>query len=173
MTKSKISLSPSVIWTTPKVNSESFKHLCDGLISANPISTATANKAFRSWGRLVSSEELKSRAKDSARPVPKIQKIRLITSIHKTEVEDKPEFNEVYKIVKMVLILSHGNSEVERGFSINKQVLKGNLAESSLTAQRFVQQVIPCDEKSFLDIDIDKKNDCRCAHGMAKERAIF
>ena len=157
MTKSISSLSPSVIWSTPKVSSERFKHLCDGLIDANRISTATADKAFRSWGSLVSTEEFKSRAKEFARDSRSSAKKNSLDYFYKTELEDKPEFSEVYRIVKMILILSHGNAEVERGFSINKQVLKDNLAESSLIAQRLVHQAIPGGGKNFLEIHIDKK----------------
>ena len=46
-------------------------------------------------------------------------------------------FNK-FDIVKFVLILSLGQSSVERGFSINKNLLVENLQESSLIAQRLV-----------------------------------
>ena len=38
-------------------------------------------------------------------------------------------------MVKLVLILCHGNAEVGRGFSINKQILKDIMVERPLVAQ--------------------------------------
>ena len=65
----------------------------------------------------------------------------------------------------MVLILSHGNAEVERGFSVNKLGLKDNMHERSLVSQRIVHQAIPKDGKRYLNIDINKQiiADVRCA----------
>lgn len=40
--------------------------------------------------------------------------------------------------MKIVLCLSHGNSSVERGFSVNKECLVENMKEESLVAQRLV-----------------------------------
>ena len=49
-----------------------------------------------------------------------------------------PEYTKLWKVVKIVLILSHGQAEVERGFSTMKQQYKDNLHEESFTAQRVV-----------------------------------
>lgn len=50
--------------------------------------------------------------------------------------------NESYKspfsVVKLILILSHGQATVERGFSVNKAVEVENLKELTLVAQRIV-----------------------------------
>ena len=48
------------------------------------------------------------------------------------------EAEELKKIVKLVLILSHGNAEVERGFSVNKVCLQDNMTESTLIGFRTV-----------------------------------
>ena len=41
-------------------------------------------------------------------------------------------------MVKIVLILSHGNARVESGFSINEDMLKENMKERTLVAYRTV-----------------------------------
>ena len=50
--------------------------------------------------------------------------------------------NECYKslfsVVKLILILSHGQATVERGFSVNKEVEVENLKEHTLVAERIV-----------------------------------
>ena len=44
--------------------------------------------------------------------------------------------------VKKLLILSHGNATMERGFSINKECLVVNQMETSLVAQRLVYETV-------------------------------
>ena len=36
-----------------------------------------------------------------------------------TILDEKPKFKELFNVVKLVCILSHGNATVESGFSIN------------------------------------------------------
>ena len=58
-------------------------------------------------------------------------------------------------VVKVVLILSHGNASVERGFSVNKDILIENLSEQSLISQRLVYDKIK-DVGGIFDVNIDK-----------------
>ena len=45
-------------------------------------------------------------------------------------------------VVKLCLILSHGNACVESGFSINEQILQENMKELTIIAQRHVYEGI-------------------------------
>ena len=49
-----------------------------------------------------------------------------------------PSFGSLTKVVKTLLILSHGQTQVERGFSINSELLVDNLSNESLIAQRII-----------------------------------
>ena len=46
------------------------------------------------------------------------------------------------KVLKIVLTLSHGQAEVERGFSLNKEVTVENLSEGNLVARRLLCQFV-------------------------------
>jgi hypothetical protein len=48
------------------------------------------------------------------------------------------KFSELCKVFKILLILSHGQAQVERGFSVNKNLLVENQHTTSLTAQRII-----------------------------------
>ena len=48
------------------------------------------------------------------------------------------------KVLKIVLTLSHGQAEVERGFSVNKEVTVENLLEENLVARRLLCQFVNC-----------------------------
>lgn len=47
-------------------------------------------------------------------------------------------YKSLFSVVKLILILSHGQVTVERGFSVNKEVEVENLKEHTLVAQRIV-----------------------------------
>ncbi|GFO41181.1 AAK AK-HSDH: amino acid kinase superfamily aak domain-containing protein [Plakobranchus ocellatus] len=46
------------------------------------------------------------------------------------------------KVINIVLLLSHGNADVERGFSVNKEASVENLLEESLVARRLICQYV-------------------------------
>ena len=45
-------------------------------------------------------------------------------------------------MLKLCLILSHGNARLESGFSINSEIIENNLKESSRVLQRMVYEGI-------------------------------
>ena len=47
-------------------------------------------------------------------------------------------YKSLFSVVKLILILSHGQATVERSFSVNKEVEVENLKEHTLVAQRIV-----------------------------------
>ncbi|GBO38609.1 hypothetical protein AVEN_9117-1 [Araneus ventricosus] len=50
--------------------------------------------------------------------------------------------NDAISLLKMIMILSHGKSNVERGFSINKDCLWENMKQQTLIARRIVYDSI-------------------------------
>ena len=118
------------------------------------IDTKTADKSLRQWEHLVKSEDCKGRSKEYEN-LAKSNPDKRPDVLYRELLGGKDEFKELYSVVKLVLILSHGNAKVEHGFSINKQILKDNMLERSLVAQRIVHQAIPKQGRKFLDIEID------------------
>ena len=47
-----------------------------------------------------------------------------------------------WSVVKLLLLMSHGQATVERGFSINKEVVVENLSERSFIAHRIIHDHI-------------------------------
>ena len=62
---------------------------------------------------------------------------RVDTLLYET-MGSKPSFSRVWDVVKVLLVLSHGQASVERGFSINKEMIVENQKEMSLVAQRLI-----------------------------------
>ena len=51
-----------------------------------------------------------------------------------THLGKKPRFEELWSLAKLLLTLSHGQSQVERGFSLNKDITSTNMAAETLIA---------------------------------------
>lgn len=58
-----------------------------------------------------------------------------VDTIYSDRLVNKADLKGLWKIVKLLLALSHGQATVERGFSSNKEVMVENLAQHSLVAQ--------------------------------------
>jgi hypothetical protein len=76
-----------------------------------------------------------------------------------TDLHGQPKFPSLGIVVKAALCLSHGQADIERGFSINKQVLEDwtTLSEQTLRATRTVKDVINRYDGSIVKIPITRK----------------
>ena len=62
---------------------------------------------------------------------------------------------ELWHICKLVFVLSHGQSYVEHGFSVNKELIDTNMKEKSLVARRlFYDKLISEDSKCYKESSI-------------------
>ena len=61
-----------------------------------------------------------------------------------TDARGDPKYPTLAFVIKMALSLSHGQADVERGFSVNKQILSDRtlLSQKALSATRTVKEVI-------------------------------
>lgn len=64
--------------------------------------------------------------------------------------------NVLPKVLKIALLLSHGNADVESGFSVNEDLLVENLQERSLVSQRIVYDAIK-NAGGVSNVDVNKE----------------
>ena len=79
-------------------------------------------------------------------------------------LQNQTESQQLWITMQLILTLSHGQATVERGFSVNKEVLAPNLQETSLVAMRLVHssmQVAKCKVGDFVVNDALLSS---CAH---------
>ena len=80
------------------------------------------------------------------------------------------EFVDLWSVLKCVFVLSHGNSSVESGFSVNQEMLVENLHEESLVAQRQVYDaVLAAGGVAAVEIDKSMLQHVRGAHSRYQE----
>ena len=78
---------------------------------------------------------------------------------------------ELCAVCKVIFVLSYGQSLTERRFSINKEVLDGNMQAKSLTSQRIVYDTMQsCYDGKVLDFQVtpELRKSCRLAHQKYK-----
>ena len=71
----------------------------------------------------------------------KRHKDRLDDFFMKTEIGS---YKNLFSILKLVLVLSHGQANVERCFSVNNNVLKFNMSENSIVSRKLIIDHMKC-----------------------------
>ena len=78
----------------------------------------------------------------------------------------KDEFKKFWKICIFIFTQSHGQSQVERGFNINKNTLQDNLLEKSLIGRRLIYDEVKASGKQPHNFEISNGlvSNCKTAH---------
>ena len=76
-------------------------------------------------------------------------------------------YTELFEIVKIVLVLSHGQAAVECGFSVNKEVKVENMKQQTLVAHRVI-----CDHVTNVEgiLNVDLNKDLLLSARMSRQR---
>ena len=81
----------------------------------------------------------------------------------------KTEYARIWEIVQLVLLLSHGQASIERGFSLNKQASDVNMEKDTLVARRIIKDhVIAIGGVEKLTITKELLKSCRAASSRYK-----
>lgn len=140
------SLDPSVILLQPEVGCSRMKCLLEALYNANRITDGLAEKAKNQYSSLCNDakgtlqEKFKLFGPNSDEEGTKSEK--RLDDFYASILFNNPKYVELWEVVKMSLIFSHGNATVEGGFSINKSILVENQHEETIVAQRQVYDAI-------------------------------
>jgi hypothetical protein len=125
-------LSPKRMFESKEVCEQRMGLLCQDLYERKRISAPTADSAKMQYATLLSAASGKwmdkfnlfSKADDR------------LDTFYAEIIGQDPSYADLWCVMRLVLILSHGNASVESGFSINSDFLVENLHEESLIAQR-------------------------------------
>ena len=117
-----------------KLSKMKFQGLVERLCKLNWLTTDETDDAKQQFDEFVDIECHKHREKfASFDKLSDAADVFLSKFLHKI-----PQYKVFWKVCSIIFVLSHGQSAVERGFSINKELLVDNLQEKSLVSQRMV-----------------------------------
>ena len=79
-------------------------------------------------------------------------------------LQNQNKSQQLWITMQLILTLSHGQATVERGFSVNKEVLAPNLQETSLVAMRLVHSLMQAAKCKVADFVVNDALLSSCAH---------
>ena len=99
------------------------------------ISSVAADNAEKQYNNLIKNADFLTEAKKFSIIDDRVDTFyaRILDSSHTVDLES---------IVRLVLILSHGNGRVESGFSINDDILLPNMLAETIVTQRIVHDPV-------------------------------
>ena len=154
------SLDPRVMVSNPDQAVKMFQEVLQRLIETRWKTSEEADTVLAEYRKLVSDTKRYHLDKFSSF---KITTDRLDSFLFEV-LQNQNESQQLWITMQLILTLSHGQATVERGFSVNKEVLAPNLQETSLVAMRLVHssmQVAKCKVGDFVVNDALLSS---CAH---------
>lgn len=129
-------LDPGVISTTSDIARQRFDLCLEILVEKEHLSGSAADKAKEEFSHISCLPSFKQSCLAYKR-------CTRLDNFWSTAIgESGKALVNLLQVVKKILILSHGNATIERGFSVNKECLVENLTEESLVAQRLVYDAV-------------------------------
>jgi hypothetical protein len=128
------SVAPASVLQAGTVNERNFAGLVECLYTSQNITATVADTAKMQYSKLinVAQTEMKTLFENFVPGTTRLDEFYF------NRLDNQREYAELWRVIKLILILSHGNAAVESGFSVNGDMLVENLHESSLVAQRTV-----------------------------------
>uniref|UniRef100_A0A1B6KMG3 HAT C-terminal dimerisation domain-containing protein n=1 Tax=Graphocephala atropunctata TaxID=36148 RepID=A0A1B6KMG3_9HEMI len=163
LTKSISCLSPAVA-AEPKLSHARMESVLTALLEAKWLNTIEADQAQRLFNNITKDSELVNELKKFKKSQERLDHfwIRIIKHLNNC--------TSLVKVVKLVSTLSHGNANVERGFSVNRECLVDNMHEELLIAQRTVyDHVLSVGGVEKVDISKPLINAARNSYQIYKE----
>ena len=128
------SLDPRVMVSNPDQAIKMFQEMLQRLIETILKTSEEADTVLAEYRKLVSDAKRYHLDKFSSF---KITSDRLDSFLFEV-LQNQNESQQLWITMQLILTLSYGQAKIERGFSVNKEVLAPNLQETSLVAMRLV-----------------------------------
>ena len=129
-------LNPVEICTHNQKCIDKFKAVVSVLISEKYIHVLDGDEVQRQFEYFVEeykhSENFTSFSKEKDR----------LDQLYFSSMANDKKYDKLWPVISKLLLLSHGQATVERGFSTNKEVLEQNLSERNLMAKRVIKDFI-------------------------------
>ena len=128
-------LNPRFIMCHPNKTVHKFELLLSALIKSKHIERMQCDDILSQYKNFVHICRLEHRET--------FEKFKLLgparlDALYYSIIGNDPNFSNLWQLMKMMLVMSHGQSFVERGFSINKDTLEVNMLERTLVAHRMI-----------------------------------
>ena len=146
-------LSPNYIGDCSEAGEKFFDNVLSELVSYKVITPDTADRSKSHYSKFFATvvKENKPEFLNYSKTDQRLDEFMT------TFAGASAKFCELCKLFKILLILSHGQAQVERGFSVNKNLLVENQDTTILTAQRIIHDRMVYHELESSNLTITAK----------------
>ena len=150
----------------PQECSQMFVVLADHLFAAKKISASVADNAKYQFDEFLKV----AGAQHKEESLKFFFKVDQLDTFLGKFLAGHDSYKDVWTVCKTVFIFSHGQSFIERGFSVKKEVVHYNMGEKSLTSQRLVYDAIHDGNARLTDFQITPalRKSCLLSHQKYK-----
>jgi hypothetical protein len=160
LTKAISAFSPFVIHKSATQALQRLDLLLGILHEKCHVSGTIADQAKRQFQLLVQDPDFLLKCK-------RFQFCHRLDDFYFSNVGTQKEYDELWTVIRLILILSHGNGHVESGFSINSDLLVPNLKQETIQSQRIVYDAVT---KAGGALQIAINDDLRKSVSCARQR---
>lgn len=163
-----VSLDPAFIANKPDTAISYFSSLLQKLISCKirePDACDIILQQYKAW-----LSEVKRYQKEEFANYNPLSADKGLDVFFYEYIGDKPQYKELFGTVKDLLILSHGQSSIERGFSDNKDILSDNMNPETLVAFRRAHDGLKSEKKQIYEC-VTKNLLEHCSHAYHRYRS--
>ena len=158
------SLDPRRIGLDPQTALSYFEKLLANLLACRWLSAEECDEAKHEFSILLS--EVNKYHTEAF----KTKETERVDVFYAKLIGENKTYTKLWKVMKLVFVLSHGQADIERGFSVNKDILSCNMGEDTVTAYRFIFDGVQALGCNIHDIVVTKKmlESCRMARNRYK-----
>ena len=147
------SLNPINLAEIPESSGRRFHNLLQKLVDCKQITSSLADKAKQEFRKFKSNNVRENKAIFRNYDIDK----NLLDEFYMEFLKDSTRYESFCYVVKIILTMFHGQADVERGFSVNRNLIIENMSDESLTAERFVKDQMKCKEYKPHNMPIPKE----------------
>lgn len=143
-----------------------FKKMADNLFSLRFINSAEADNAKFQYDQFITKDVLINKEKFLKFNF----KFDRLDSFLYQFVGLNTDYSDLWNVMKLIFIASHGQSFTERGFSVNKLTTDVNMEAESLIAQRVIYDAISSADANVATFPISKELKQSCKKARQREK---
>ena len=136
LVRNVVCLSPAYICTSKSKSANRFRRILEIMTAANHVAEQDCDKLEDQFTEFLGHASRRSDFKEFD-----YRKDRL-DQLYFQCLNGCEQWGELWNVIRKLLLLSHGQASVERGFSVNRQTMDQNLSAEGLVARRLVKDYV-------------------------------
>lgn len=147
------SLSPPFIADRPDAAIIRFRRIPALLYESNLLTAKQSDEANEQYESFVNKLVLMNRHKFKEYDI----KSQRLDVFFRDYISNDTNYSSLWTVIKFTMVLSHGQSQVERGFSINAETLSQNMKEETIVSLRLIYDQMLASKSAPHTIEINQK----------------